>query len=102
MLRSIVTSTARRSGDVEDLKGLYDSKGYVGPFTAFDRGELARLSVAPLVNSRHKGLEWLRNRHLDVPVVAQLCQSEEVISRVRAILGPDLLLWRSNIFAIST
>jgi ectoine hydroxylase-related dioxygenase (phytanoyl-CoA dioxygenase family) len=45
---------------------------------------------------------WLRNRHLDVPAVARLCQNPHVISRVRAILGPDLLLWRSNIFAIST
>jgi chlorinating enzyme len=102
MLRWIVTSTARRSGGVEDLKLLYDDKGYIGPFTAFDRQELARLDVLRFINTGREGSDWKRNRHLDVPSVARLCQSEHVISRVRALLGPDLLVWRSNIFAIST
>jgi ectoine hydroxylase-related dioxygenase (phytanoyl-CoA dioxygenase family) len=102
MLGWLVTSIARRSGDVEDLRRLYDEQGYVGPFTAFDRRDRARLDVLSFIQTRQEGLEWPRNRHLDVPAVARLCQTEHVISRVRTILGPDLLLWRSNIFAVST
>jgi hypothetical protein len=86
---------------LNDTEGFYEEHGYLGPATAFDAAELNRPELLSLVGAL---IEWpeCRNRHLDTPAVAGLCQSERVTGRVRNILGPDLLLWRSNIFAMST
>jgi len=83
-----------------DLKSEYDSNGYVGPFTAFERHEFARMGIVPLIESLEKTREWARNRHLDIPAIANLCRQERIISCVRAVLGPNLLIWRTNIFAV--
>ena len=39
-----------------------------------------------------------QSRHLDSTAVAALCTSTPIIEAVRKILGPRLVLWRSNIF----
>ena len=38
------------------------------------------------------------HRHLDNPVVHQLCAHRELVDRVASILGPDLLLWHTRFF----
>ena len=38
------------------------------------------------------------HRHLDSPLVHQLCAHEAIVDRVASILGPDLLLWHSRFF----
>lgn len=38
------------------------------------------------------------HRHLDRPIVHQLCAAPAVVDRVACILGPDLLLWHSRFF----
>jgi chlorinating enzyme len=82
------------------IMAFYGSNGYAGPFTAFKRSELERMGIIPLIVSLGGTRSWARNRHLDIPAIATICRNERVISCVRALLGPDLLLWRSNIFAI--
>jgi len=37
-------------------------------------------------------------RHLDDPVVYRLCAHPAIVERVGALLGPDVLLWQSNLF----
>lgn len=85
-----------------DLRGLYEKQGYVGPLTAFPPEELERLGVIALISSFEATPDWARNRHLDSPLIARICQNETVLSCVRALLGPNLILWRSNIFAIAS
>jgi ectoine hydroxylase-related dioxygenase (phytanoyl-CoA dioxygenase family) len=90
-----------------DLESSYVENGYVGPFLAFEPEELRRLNVVPLIDAlRHapdsKEPEWRRNRHLDTPTIARICQCERVLSHVRTLLGTDLLLWRSNLFAVAS
>jgi hypothetical protein len=87
---------------LDDLKSLYDRRGYVGPFAAFERRELERTGIVSVVGSLDKVPGWARNRHLDIPAIAEICRNESVISCVRKVLGPNLLMWRSNIFAISS
>ena len=43
-------------------------------------------------------LHNVRNRHLDLPLVAKICRHPALVERLAALLGPDLLLWRSNFF----
>jgi hypothetical protein len=85
-----------------ELRPFYEREGYAGPFVAVDPGEIDRSRILPLVQAlgggaRGAGL-WERDRHLDVPAIARLCRNETVVSCVRAVLGPDLLLWRSQLW----
>ena len=80
------------------IKVFYEEHGYYGPVRAFEPEELAdELRTIFSLTS------WpdCRNRHLDVPAVAKVCTHARVVAVLRAVLGPDLVLWRSNIFAIS-
>ncbi|GAC1305167.1 MAG: hypothetical protein NVSMB10_08820 [Steroidobacteraceae bacterium] len=87
-------------GTDSELKAFYDGNGHLGPITAFTRSELERMDLVRVVESLGKARGWARNRHLDVPAIAGVCRNESVLSCVRAVLGPNLLLWRSNLFAI--
>ncbi len=60
------------------------------------------MGIRSLIDSLDKTQRWDRNRHLDIPAIANICRNESVISCVRAVVGPDLMLWRSNIFIVSS
>ena len=38
------------------------------------------------------------NRHQDWPLIAELSKNEKVLEAVESVLGPNIVLWRSNIF----
>lgn len=44
-------------------------------------------------------VDYTRDRHLDSPMLYRLAASPSIVDRVSSLLGPDLLLWRSDIFA---
>lgn len=98
---NIETSTFPVS-EAADLKNFYESNGYVGPLTAFEPAELDQIGVIPLINSLGRADQWARNRHLDIPAIANICRAERVVSCLREVIGPDLILWRTNIFAMSS
>src|SRR6266513_858153 len=85
-----------------DPKAFYEEKGYLGPLRAFDAQELERIGVVSLIESWDKHTPARnRNRHLDTPQIAKICQNERIRSIVQKVLGQeDLVLWRTNIFAV--
>jgi chlorinating enzyme len=97
-----MTLQVRASAGESGLKAFYERNGYVGPLTAFDGDELERIGAISLINSLEREPHWDRNRHLDILPIANICRNENVVSCVRGVIGPDLLLWRSAIFAISS
>jgi Phytanoyl-CoA dioxygenase (PhyH) len=75
--------------------------GYLTPFTRMPvaemeavRAELDRstLDTVGISGSRHQ------SRHLDSRLVYDLCAHPTVVDRVASLLGPDVVLWRSNFF----
>ena len=89
-----------------ELEG-FRERGYLGPFAAYEPDEMAE--IRDLLEQRiHQFREGLgsaptprhnvRNRHLDLPLVAKICRHPALVERLAALLGPDLLLWRSNFF----
>jgi len=85
----------------------FRQRGYLGPFTAYQPAEMAeiRAQLEPQVRQPPAGLgsaatprHNVRNRHLDLPLVAKICRHPALVERLAALLGPDLLLWRSNFF----
>jgi hypothetical protein len=94
------------SDRARDLKAFYEREGYAGPFTAVEPEELSSLRILPQLEALRAGAgaddcTWGRNRHLDVPAIAEICRLDSVVRRVTAVLGRDLLLWRSQIFGMA-
>ena len=86
-----------------DPKAFYEQKGYLGPLKAFDADELEGLGVISIIGSWDtRDPSRNRNRHLDTPVFTKICENGRIVSTVQTLLGQDLLLWRTNIFSISS
>jgi len=91
----------------------WNENGFAGPFSAVAPAEMAALfeeisqsvlgqlarppGPGPEARRAH-ALRVTRNRHLDVPAVARLCAHPEIVERLATLLGPDLVLWRSQVF----
>jgi NAD(P)-dependent dehydrogenase (short-subunit alcohol dehydrogenase family) len=85
----------------------FRQRGYLGPFAAYEPAQMAELreQLEPQLQQPPEGLgsaatprHYVRNRHLDLPLVAKICRHPALVERLAALLGPDLLLWRSNFF----
>src|SRR4051794_22344012 len=78
----------------------YSQQGFLGPRPGCSAAEIERLGLLATIEPIALWPEC-RNRHLDVPAVAAICRLPTVAGVLQEILGPDLILWRSNIFAVS-
>jgi non-heme Fe2+,alpha-ketoglutarate-dependent halogenase len=89
-----------------EVRGFYED-GFLGPFTLCPPGEMARLreelqGELERPSGVYKGTPGPggrgRDRHLDCPAMWKLIRRPEWTERVAQLLGPDLLLWRSQVF----
>jgi len=75
--------------------------GVVGPFPTYSPEEVIAKheAIAGVIASRGP---WEKNpeqlRHMDSRLVYDLCAHPEVVGRLNSLLGPDLMIWRSNFF----
>ena len=81
----------------------YHSQGWLGPFTLITKTEMAKvareLTAEILEPVKQQGLDedhYFHNRHLDNRCVWELISNPALVEKVASILGPDLVLWRSN------
>jgi chlorinating enzyme len=101
-----------------DERRQWDTEGYIGPYPAHDPDEALRAArdvdrhvlrrlrwranLHRLLGLRRPARHWrfqmTRNRHLDLPFVARLCNLPTIVDRVALLLGSDLILWRSQFF----
>ncbi len=89
-------------GDRVDFEH-FEAQGFAGPFTLATPAQMHMVSLhvigtvftRPGPTADNPGLD----RHLDSPVVAQLCTHPEIVTRAEAVLGPDLVVWRSVFFS---
>jgi ectoine hydroxylase-related dioxygenase (phytanoyl-CoA dioxygenase family) len=98
--RSVATTISYQLSKEEVLR--FREQGYLGPYEAFSPVEIDLLREAvfdrvlqtdsPLAPSR------FQSRHLDQPVVYDLCTHPAIVERITGLLGRDLILWRSNLF----
>jgi hypothetical protein len=75
--------------------------GYLGPYTLVTPEEMARLRARIdadifVAESARPARERNHDRHLDHPAVWRLCSLPPLVERVASLIGPDLILWRSN------
>jgi non-heme Fe2+,alpha-ketoglutarate-dependent halogenase len=89
----------------DDIKKFYE-QGFLGPFTLCSREEMiglretvaAELMKRSAVYGVDSGPGKGRDRHLDCPTLWRLLQRPEWTERLAQLLGPNLLLWRSQVF----
>jgi non-heme Fe2+,alpha-ketoglutarate-dependent halogenase len=100
----------------------YRRDGFVGPITLCSPAEMAAvvtrveevlrtpgLAPAPAAAAESGRLgellqrdgvspvPYIESRHLDSPVIHQLCTHPVVVGCLRAVCGPDVILWRSTL-----
>ncbi|MDB4955283.1 MAG: chlorinating enzyme [Myxococcales bacterium] len=89
----------------------FERDGWVGPFDLFEPAVAARLlsriraEVIPVrceIYAHTRGelefVDYKRDRHLDSPLAFRIASAPEIVSRASSLLGPDVLLWRSDAF----
>ena len=80
----------------------FERQGYLGPFTAFTPEEIAerRRAIVERVLPPFTPGKYNRasRRHLDSLTIFKLCSARAIAGRVSSLLGPDLVLWGSNLF----
>ena len=79
----------------------YHRDGVLGPYRLLSEAEMAvamrvidREIIAPA--ARDDPVLHYHDRHLDHRAVCRICRRPELIDRVASLLGPDLMIWRSN------
>jgi len=79
----------------------YHKKGYIGPFRAFEpqampeiRKRCESIIGCPSLKTTYQH----RLRHLDSKTVFDLCTHPRIVSCMRSLHGPDLLLWLATFF----
>lgn len=89
----------------------FTERGYLGPYdllpeaTALAVGKRLVEEVLPVRSPSYAhctpdvaDLHRIRDRHLDSPLLARVLTDERVVGRMTRLLGPDVLLWRSDFF----
>ena len=86
-------------GEIRD----FYTRGFLEPFTVLDGQKAAEvyrtLRHKMTKPSRIFGFPSVRDRHLDSRALMGLIQQPAIVERAAQLLGPDLLCWRSQIFA---
>jgi non-heme Fe2+,alpha-ketoglutarate-dependent halogenase len=84
-----------------DMQRFYQN-GFAGPFTLCSREEMIELREKVLEEmqtpSTIYGQITGRDRHLDCERLFRLVNRPELVERCAQLLGPDLMLWRSDLF----
>lgn len=100
----------------EQIKFFYDN-GYLAPLKLFEPDEMAEIleevenevfepgdvgrtygRLATYRKSKvYQGVRNSRDRHLDTPSILKLALAEGIYERVAQLMGPDLLLWRTQL-----
>ncbi len=85
----------------QEIEQFYQN-GFIGPFDAFSREEMAdfRNEMLAVENEKSKtyGFVTPRDRHLEMPRLWEYMNHPAIVERAAQLLGPDLLCWRTQMF----
>lgn len=92
----------------EKEKEAFRRDGVIGPFKLYEPDEAAALykRIRPQLFNRELAVYDLPmtspianyDRHLDIDELSEHVTRPEIVGRVRSVLGPDILCWRSEMF----
>jgi chlorinating enzyme len=84
----------------------FADRGYIGPFTLWEPQKMAawwKVQRKALLDPANDPVKVFGNpvnydRHLDIPGLSRLITEPEIVRRMQAIIGPDILCWRTEFF----
>lgn len=84
-----------------DIQSFYE-RGFTDPYTLCSREEMIELREQIMAEMQRSspiyGKFTGRDRHLDCPSLYHLLKRSVLTERIAQLLGPDILLWRSDLF----
>ena len=85
----------------EQIKSFYEN-GFIGPFDAFNPEDMADFREEMLAveekSSATYGFKTPRDRHFEMSRLWEYMKAPAITERLAQLLGPDLLVWRSQLF----
>jgi non-haem Fe2+, alpha-ketoglutarate-dependent halogenase len=85
----------------KEIRTFYE-RGYLGPFDAFSHSEMMdfKKEVLRIEKEKSKTYGWAtpRDRHFESPRLWNYMKVPAITERCAQLLGPDLLVWRSQYF----
>ena len=81
-----------------DRRRDWERRGLVGPVRVMNRRHAAGIGRDFREQHERSGIASTRNRHVDLPVLAALLDDPGIWRPAHALLGDNLLLWRTNMF----
>ena len=78
------------------------ANGYLGPYAAMSPAEMARIrqeiEERVLTSDGPKPRSRMQSRHMDQAVIYDLATHPAIIERIAGLLGPDLIVWATNLW----
>lgn len=92
--------------DLDADQRTFAERGYIGPFTLWEPGEMTawwktqRKALLDPANDAVKAFDNPVNydRHLDISGLSRLITEPEIVLRMQALIGPDIMCWRTEFF----
>lgn len=92
--------------DLEADRRTFEERGFIGPFTLWEPDEMKRFwrrQRADLLNAETSARAVFDNpvnydRHLDMSGLSRIISEPEIVRRMQALIGPDVLCWRTEFF----
>jgi non-heme Fe2+,alpha-ketoglutarate-dependent halogenase len=81
----------------------FESDGFIGPITLYEPDEAASMIREIRIQNQDRSNALYSNsvnydRHFDIPYLSQHISHPTIVKYLQAILGPDVLLWRTEFF----
>jgi non-heme Fe2+,alpha-ketoglutarate-dependent halogenase len=99
------------SNEMGDSQGLTEAEleffrenGFIGPFTLYTpedavrRWNRAKVEMVLSRNKPHNSTVINYDRHLDCNTLSEHVTRAEIVSKIRSLMGQDILCWKTNIF----
>jgi non-heme Fe2+,alpha-ketoglutarate-dependent halogenase len=93
--------TGRPVGLTRLERDAWFERGYLGPYTLMSPEEMAEIRTQIdtdifIGEATRPARDRNHDRHLDHSAVWKLCSHPALVERVVGLIGPDLILWRTN------
>jgi non-haem Fe2+, alpha-ketoglutarate-dependent halogenase len=90
--------------DAAQDKAFFDENGYIGPFSIYEphateaMWKKVRIEMLDKSNAIYGDNKMNYDRHLDNKILSDIVSHPDIVRRVQAILGPNILCWRTEWF----
>lgn len=98
-----IAANAVVTDDIRDDIARFKRDGFFGPIRLYDPDEARRMIREIRIQNQNKERALYQNnvnydRHYDIPLLSRHICHPTIVKYLTAILGPDVLLWRTEFF----